>query len=149
MALVLQCASFPLSSRDVKQLWRCARGLCLEKDRSIAIKCVSKNEVQELNNNYRGVNSSTNVLTFSYESRDLGSHHDIAICPSIVRTEARTFGVHVKEYAAWVLVHAFLHVFGYDHEKSLREAHKVEKMEREILTLAGYSFVLKKSTKEP
>ena len=53
----------------------------------VTIRLVDADEGQTLNNDYRGKDYATNVLSFPYETiaRVLG---DLVICPSVVAREA-------------------------------------------------------------
>jgi probable rRNA maturation factor len=47
---------------------------------------------------------------------------EIIICPQIVRENAKESKLSLKKELAKILIHGILHVLGYDHEKSTKEA---------------------------
>lgn len=133
MAVSVQCDSFPLGESEVAGLWREVLRQTGWGDGVVTVRCVSKQEMQRLNRRYRGKDKVTDVLTFSY-----GEEHDIALCLEAARQEAGWGGRKLKDYAAWLLAHAFLHVTGMDHEGTSEEADRMEKLEGAILKKKGF-----------
>jgi probable rRNA maturation factor len=100
--------------------------------------------MRRLNARYRGVDRSTDVLSFplsgdgpaveKYESPDtpvpLG---DIVICVPKALAQAEQYGMTFREEAQRLLVHGLLHLVGYDHELGDYQKRKMEKKERELL----------------
>ena len=91
--------------------------------------------VRELNNRYRGLDSSTDVLSFP--SGEAGFLGDIAISVPRAQQQAAEYGHPLAREVAFLTVHAMLHLFGYDHIEEADEA-KMRKRQREILKNAGY-----------
>jgi len=100
--------------------------------------------IRTLNNNWRGIDKPTNVLSFPAlqptgardaddAPRMLG---DIAIAYETLRREAddeqKLFAHHLSHLA----VHGFLHLIGYDHETDV-DAEAMEALEQEILAQLG------------
>ncbi len=129
MPVSIQCEDAPLSHGDVERLW----GLVVEKaqcdDDEVTVRCVSEEEIRRLNREYRGKDAATNVLSFSYGE----GVHDVALCLDIARVEATHYDVDLKSYFSRLLVHAFLHVAGMDHEISEGDARVMNEMECLIL----------------
>ncbi len=134
MPISLQDGSFPLSKKAVSKLWREAIAYRGFSDDQVNIKNVSLEEIRTLNKHYRRQDKVTNVLTFSYEDE-----HDVVLCLPVAEQEARARGVKLPDYVALLLVHAFLHATGMDHEQSEEESRQTENAEREILRAAGFS----------
>ncbi len=103
----------------------------------ITIRLVDAEEGQELNNEYRGKDYATNVLSFPYDTEPvvLG---DLVICPSVVVREAAEQNKPLDAHYAHLTVHGMLHLQGWDHEND-DEAQEMEDEEREILAALGYS----------
>jgi len=91
------------------------------KDLSIAL--VGRKRIRELNKKYRKKNRATDVLSFSDEQIGLG---EIVICIREIKKNAKKFNCTLEEELARVLIHGILHLLGYEHEKSLTEAEKME-----------------------
>lgn len=126
----------PLTQSHIEHLWQQTITQRQYPDEQINIRCVSLDESQTLNKQYRQKNAPTNVLTFSYPGE-----HDVAVCAEVVKQEAGELRLPEAAYAAWVLVHAFVHATGLDHESSSQEAKRVKKLEQAILAQAGYDKI--------
>jgi len=101
----------------------------------IAIEFVSEKEIKRLNNEMRGIDKITDVLSFpstnlkagevlnlkdedvQFLKTDLGFVHfgDMAICFKQTKRQAKEFGVSVKSEIKKLVVHSVLHLMGYDH----------------------------------
>ena len=121
------------------QQW--AEKACLCDDQVItSVQIVSKDEMRELNNTWRGKNRPTNVLSFPMQSPDevdpkiLG---DLVLCADVINTEARQ--QHKPEQAHWahMVVHGMLHLQGYDHIDE-HQAEEMEALEIRILDQLGF-----------
>lgn len=116
-----------------KVAFSCLRSLRLRK--SVSLVLAGDKKIKELNKIYRRKNRVTDVLSFGdWDIPDfLG---EIVICLPQARRQAKRFGVALKEELARLLVHAILHLVGYDHEGSRKEAEKMfglqEKMWRHV-----------------
>ncbi len=97
--------------------------------------------MRKLNKTYRGKDKSTNVLSFpsgeAAESpratRPLG---DVAIALGTVKREAKAQGKTVDDHLTHLMVHAVLHLLGYDHESD-PDAEEMEALERKALATLG------------
>ena len=109
----------------------------------ISLAFVDKEEIKNLNKKFRKKNKPTDVLSFllndppSHKATE-GQRKDylgeIIICPEIVKENAKKYGVSVKGELLKVFVHGILHLCGYDHEKSEKEAEEMEKIQEKYLT---------------
>jgi probable rRNA maturation factor len=134
MPITLQNDKELFSPADAERLWQTTIAHTHHADDEVTVKFVTEEEIQRLNREYREKDAPTNVLTFSY-----GTEHDVAVCWVVVEQEARERGITVRDYAALVLVHAFLHVVGMDHEQSPEEAEKTHAAEKVILSTTGFT----------
>jgi len=114
-------------------------------DAELAIMLTDDAGIRTLNQNWRGIDKATNVLSFPALQPPEGADEpdemprmlgDIAIAYETTRREAddeeKTFANHLSHLA----IHGFLHLVGYDHEKD-DEAEEMEALEREILATLG------------
>ncbi|MBI1833666.1 MAG: rRNA maturation RNase YbeY [Candidatus Andersenbacteria bacterium] len=137
MPTVLQSEEeFVLTPSEVERLWQEVRKACEYPDDEVAVRCVSEEEIKKLNTKYRKKNHATNILTFTYDEQ-----HDIALCLSVAEEESREQEVALRDYVALLLVHAFLHATGMDHERSEEEAENTEDLETTILSKSGFSAI--------
>ena len=99
-------------------------------DRELVIAFVTTDEIRDLNKRYRGKNKPTDVLSF--ESEDPSCVGELAIAPEVVAKQAREHGLLVREEMGYMILHGFLHLLGYDHETSPRDATRMFKLQDEL-----------------
>lgn len=115
--------------------------------RSVSIALASDDEVKRLNNQFRGIDKPTNVLSFPSLSRpapaladangaDLYCIGDVILALETVQREAGASGVEISHHVAHLIVHGLLHLLGYDHENST-QAEEMEQLEIDILARLG------------
>ena len=109
----------------------------LQQDVQVALRIVDETEGRALNRSYRGKDYATNVLTFVYDDAEVLSG-DIVICASVVGREAHEQHKEVNAHYAHLMIHAMLHLQGYEHENE-QEATEMEKLETAILAELGYA----------
>lgn len=80
----------------------------------LSIALVDDEDMQRLNNEYRGLNETTDVLSFPLGEDDFG---EIIISWSRAKEQAREFGHSLDRELGFLLVHGILHLLGYDHQK--------------------------------
>ncbi len=94
--------------------------------------------IAELNQQFRGKAGPTNVLSFppAPGTNEPGFLGDIALAAETIVEQAQFQGKRFENHAAHLVVHGFLHLIGYDHEKSA-DAEAMEARERTILASLG------------
>lgn len=104
----------------------------------LTIRFVDADEGRVLNQEFRGKNYATNVLTFAYsEEEDTGTTQaDIVLCTDVLQREATEQNKLLPLHAMHLVVHGVLHAQGYDHETD-DEAQEMEGLEIEILASLG------------
>ena len=113
-------------------------------DAELAVMLTDDDGIRTLNQNWRGIDKATNVLSFPAlqptgpvgpddAPRMLG---DIAIAYQTTRREADEEQKPFDHHLSHLAVHGFLHLIGYDHESD-GEAEAMESLEREILAQLG------------
>jgi pyridoxine 5-phosphate synthase len=107
-------------------------------DAELSILLVDDQHIARLNKVWRRKSGPTNVLAFSLtEGEDLTMARnllgDIVISVDTAAREARKEGTSVHHRLNVLLVHGFLHLLGYDHERSDSEAERMFRKEREFL----------------
>ncbi|MCP9455204.1 MAG: rRNA maturation RNase YbeY [Nitrospira sp.] len=138
MAVILRVRLRRLSGRQ-PSLVRAAQAILRavgESRAELSLELVGDGRMRRLNQVYRGNNRTTDVLAFAMREapspcrRLLG---DVVISvPTAVR-QAKAAGRSLNEELASLLVHGVLHLCGYDHEKSKREASRMKRRERAVL----------------
>jgi probable rRNA maturation factor len=102
----------------------------------ITIRLVDADEGQALNNEYRGKDYATNVLSFPYDVEPVVTG-DLVICTSVVAREAEEQNKPLAAHYAHLTVHGMLHLQGWDHDND-DDAQAMEDKEREILAALAY-----------
>lgn len=106
---------------------------------ALVIRVVDQQEGRTLNQQWRGRDRATNVLSFPGESvpglpwRPWG---DLVLCKPVIAAEAREQGKPPRAHWAHMVVHGTLHLLGYDHQQE-QEAEIMEERERQILASFG------------
>ena len=102
----------------------------------LSLSLVGKTRMRSLNRQYRGRDYPTDVLAFPMgsmaEQTDvfLG---DVVICLPVAIGQASKFGNSADQEILRLLIHGTLHLLGYDHEQSPREATRMQRKERTIV----------------
>jgi len=121
--------------------WINAAQIDTGKNAEITLRIVSVEEIQSLNRDYRSKDMPTNVLSFSSEvplGPELHVLGDIVICGDIVAQEAHQYGKALQDRWAHMVIHACLHIQGFDHQDE-RERQIMENKEVEVLKGLGFS----------
>lgn len=106
----------------------------------VTIRIVDNTESQQLNNDYRGKDKPTNVLSFPFEVPDgieLDLLGDLVICKQVVEQEAQEQQKPLTAHWAHMVIHGTLHLLGYDHIIDA-EAEEMESLEAEIMLELGF-----------
>jgi len=100
--------------------------------KTLSLAFVGKDEMQRLNKTFRKKDKTTDVLSFALEEENyLG---EIVICPDVVKENAKEYGTTAKKEIIKVFVHGILHLLGYDHEKTEKEAEIMEQKQEFYLS---------------
>lgn len=96
--------------------------------------------MRELNLRYRGKDRTTDVLSFPmYESPgDIPVDREVPLGDLVInlhaaRRQAAEFGNPFRTEVRRLLVHGFLHLLGYDHERNAYQKRRMKARERELL----------------
>lgn len=82
---------------------------------------VDNKRIHEINKEYRGIDRPTDVISFALEdNEEIEFDHyrvlgDIYISIDKVREQAKAYGHSEKRELAFLTIHGFLHLLGYDH----------------------------------
>lgn len=112
----------------------------LDENVEVSVSFVGDDEIRDLNREYRGVDKSTDVLSFPMDdefiidNRILG---DVIINTRRVMEQAEELGHSNERELSYLTVHSILHLLGYDHiededKKEMREREKIAMKELSI-----------------
>ena len=111
----------------------------------LSILLTDNKGIQELNKRYLKKDKPTDVLSFpvgDFNSELLTPNPelilgDIVISIETAKTQAKENGVAFYEEIARLLIHGILHLFGFDHDRSSKEAQRMKKQEERLLEIAN------------
>ncbi len=112
----------------------------------ISVRIVDDETIHQLNIEYRGVDRSTDVLSFplgengEYDiNYDTGAKMlgDIVISIEHAIKQAEMYGHTLQREIAFLTVHSMLHLLGYDHESEGLERVRMREREETVLTKLG------------
>ena len=112
----------------------------LDENVEVSVSFVGDDEIRDLNREYRGVDKSTDVLSFPMDdefiidNRILG---DVIINTRRVMEQAEELGHSNERELSYLTVHSILHLLGYDH---MEDEDKKEMREREKLAMKELSI---------
>ncbi len=148
----VRCVTF-----DKARLERLARAILSdvgETSAELGIMLVGDQRMRGLNRRYRGKDRVTDVLAFAMrkaltlhgstgspsrvQSRDVSRLTpdmlgDVVISVPTAWRQAKEARRSLDEELAWLLVHGILHLCGYDHARSEKDARRMQRRERMIL----------------
>ena len=131
------CIQDTLHKNKILKLKDCRLWLSsiFKKNSSITIRIVDIKESESLNYNYRDQKKPTNILSFMLSENPVIG--DIILCHPVIKDEARNQNKKIQSHYAHLLIHGYLHLLGYSHDKKL-DADKMEKKEIQILRKYGF-----------
>ncbi len=129
-----------ISPKKIQQTVRVILSALDFPDGEISILIVDDPQIETLNQKYLNRQGPTNVIAFAMregEFSHLTPHllGDVVISMDTTAKEAQDAGLSMERRFNELLVHGILHLFGYDHEDSEKEARRMEEKSRELLEL--------------
>ena len=112
----------------------------IKNKKTLSLIIVSNSFIKELNTKYRKIEKETDVLSFNADNilkNDLG---DIFISYEKAVTQAAEFNHSLERELAFLAVHGYLHLLGYDHlneKDSKKMFNKTEKILRLVKLSKG------------
>jgi probable rRNA maturation factor len=89
-------------------------------NKSATVAFISDRKMRALNKEFRGKNSTTDVLSFPFESDEFDSDEnnlgDIVISAGQAARQSKENGLDLETEIKQLILHGILHLCGYDHE---------------------------------
>jgi len=100
-------------------------------ERSVTLVFVGDAPIRKLNQQFRGKNYPTDVLSFpnepeSFESEDESKLGEVVISLERAKAQARENGLSFTNEVQQLILHGLLHLCGYDHETDQGEMNRLE-----------------------
>lgn len=111
----------------------------VEPNIELSILLTDDAQIKELNAQYRGKDYATDVLSFPMDdTRMLG---DIVISIDTAKRQAEDAEITLNREVAFLFIHGFLHLLGYDHELDEADAEDMYDLQESILAQWEESLV--------
>ena len=107
-------------------------------DVAVSVLFTGDARILELNREWRGKASATNVLSFPSPANPEDHLGDVALAFETCQREAAEQGKPLSDHLQHLVAHGVLHLIGYDHEDDA-DAQVMEDLERQILESLGVS----------
>ncbi len=108
--------------------------------KSATIAFVSDRKMRELNHEFRGKNSTTDVLSFPFEADEFDVEQDflgdIVISLEQAQKQAAENDLDLETEIRQLILHGILHLCGFDHETDNGEMNRRELELRELLHIS-------------
>lgn len=110
---------------------------------TLSLSFVGEKKIRNINKEFRNIDKPTNVISFpfmDYAGKEfiLG---DIIISLPVAEKQAAKEGNEFHQYVAFLLIHGFLHLLGFDHIKE-KDRIIMEKKEEEIFNkIDNFDFI--------
>jgi probable rRNA maturation factor len=113
-------------------------------DVELSIAFVDDEEMTRLNREYRQLDSSTDVLSFSMQEGEFGDVcpellGDVVISAPAAQVMSDLHHCPLASVLDLLLVHGILHLTGFDHEEGGEEAQRMKEQTLQVLTDLGHS----------
>ncbi|HPR84018.1 MAG TPA: rRNA maturation RNase YbeY [Candidatus Paceibacterota bacterium] len=87
----------------------------LGKNYDLSLSFISSQKQRSINSKYRGLNKSTNILSFSLSSNS----GEILIDLSKAKREAPIFNMSYSQFIKYLVIHGMLHLKGFEHSSTM------------------------------
>ncbi|HXC16739.1 MAG TPA: rRNA maturation RNase YbeY [Holophagaceae bacterium] len=138
------------SEKSLGDLVRSLKDRLAPQALGISITYVDDRGMKKLNREHRGKNETTDVLSFPTEAGKGEFPHlgDIVISLPVAEAMAKKLGVSRRREVETLVIHGFLHLCGYDHEKDNGEMLALQsELETQLLGEAPLPMSLKRGRK--
>ena len=112
----------------------------------VVVTFVDDAEIKKLNNEFRSIDKSTDVLSFplgeggEYDlNPETGAYSlgDVVISVEHAVAQSEEYGHSFERELSYLTVHSMLHLLGFDHVNGGEEAALMRKTEEEVMTVLG------------
>jgi len=125
-----------------KQVKLILNNLNLTDKTEVCITFVGDDEMRDLNKTYRGINRTTDVLSFPQMDFNAAIAFpnikpllgDIIISFKTAKRHTRLYKTTMERETQKLIIHGILHLLGYDHKRK-KDAEEMKKKEKELLSL--------------
>jgi probable rRNA maturation factor len=134
------------SNRELKRVGLKVLELVGQSQAELSVALVNNREIRKLNAKYRQKDYPTDVLSFPAANGlpiDVGLLGDVVISVEKAEEQAKQRGRTLNEETITLLIHGVLHLLGYDHERSVKDARIMGRLERKIYRMLCEQGILR------
>ncbi len=107
------------------------------EDSELSILLTRDSKIRELNRKFRNQDKSTDVLSFPQDEEAINENGqlmlgDIVISVETAEQQGKQHGLPLTKEILLLIIHGLLHLLGYDHERSSKEAKFMKKETRRL-----------------
>lgn len=116
------------------------------KDPNLSCTIVDDKTIHQINKQYRKIDRPTDVISFAYNDYNEGEKEpfidlgELVISLDTAFKQALEYNHPVEREIAFLFIHGFLHLNGYDHIKQ-EDAEKMFALQNELLNNFAYDYV--------
>lgn len=103
----------------------------IKDEAELSLLLTDNDNIRSLNRDYRNKDYPTDVLSFPMEEDDMLG--DIAISADKAAEQAHEAGIALERETAFLYIHGFLHLLGFDHETSDEDEKEMFALQESIL----------------
>lgn len=122
-------------SRKLKKLSETILELVGRAESELSLVLIGNREMQKLNLRYRRKNYPTDVLSFPAEGEvpaEVSLLGEVIISVEKAAEQAKERERTLEEEMTTLLIHGIVHLMGYDHERSAKDARAMSRVEKRI-----------------
>lgn len=108
------------------------------KNKELLVVFVPRAQMKALNGQFRSKNEPTDILSF--ESLEEGSIGELVMSPEVILRQAKRTGLTYHQELCYMVLHGLLHLLGYDHETSKKEARKMFALQNKVFETLAQRF---------
>ena len=122
---------------DIKPLHKLVKRIFrqIKQKKSMELIFVMPNEMRQINQQYRHVDKTTDVLSFINDDPNSKSLGDVFININQAFDQAKSYGHTYAREVGFLAIHGYLHLLGYDHKNEDEEKQMILEQKR-LLKLA-------------
>ncbi|MEK7702916.1 MAG: rRNA maturation RNase YbeY [Nitrospirota bacterium] len=141
MSIIIQNRQrkYPVNERKIRRWVRCILEMQGEEESEVSLVFVNNQTIRRYNREYRGKDTVTDVLSFPMrEGKCIGGEAgkillgDLMISLEKTYEEAPLFYRSGADQLLFLMIHGILHLLGYDHETTPKDAARMKRRERTI-----------------
>jgi len=120
-----------------KTVFNTLKILRVNKNTEISLVFCGEKRIRSLNKKFRKKDKATDVLSFGFEGFAKGDFlnlGEIIICVPYAKKQAKKAGISLEKEMALLASHGTIHLLGIDHERSLFEEKKTERIQKKALS---------------